>query len=179
MREFLKRAKADYLLSSVLCIALGIIFVVWKGGVIDVIGTLLSVAMIIVGIIYLGSFILSLATFGASTIVGILVVGLVFHGIRAVTEAVNSKKYGYEKWGMDLVFAIICLVCGLVCVFCPLTVLKQFIMLVGIVLIINGALNLWIAVTATRAARDYRRRTETVDTEFVENEGDRDETDGI
>lgn len=41
-------------------------------------------------------------------------------------------------------------------------------MLVGIVLIINGALNLWIAVTATRAARDYRRRTETVDTEFVE-----------
>ena len=202
MREFLKRAKADYLLSSVLCIALGIIFVVWKGGVIDVIGTLLSIAMIIVGIIYLGSFILSLATFGASTIVGILVlavgiwfliqpslivslvpvivgVGLVFHGIRAVTEAVNAKKYGYEKWGMDLVFAIICLVCGLVCVFCPLTVLKQFIMLVGIVLIINGALNLWIAVTATRAARDYRRRTETVDTEFVENEGDRDETDGI
>ena len=194
MREFLKRAKADYLLSSVLCIALGIIFVVWKGGVIDVIGTLLSIAMIIVGIIYLGSFILSLATFGASTIVGILVlavgiwfliqpslivslvpvilgVGLVFHGIRAVTEAVNAKKYGYEKWGMDLVF--------LVCVFCPLGVLKQFIMLVGIVLIINGALNLWIAVTATRAARDYRRRTETVDTEFVENEGDRDETDGI
>ena len=79
------------------------------------IGTLLSVAMIIVGIIYLGSFILSLATFGASTIVGILVlavgiwfliqpslivslvpvilgVGLVFHGVRAVTEAVNAKK---------------------------------------------------------------------------------------
>ena len=109
MREFLKRAKADYLLSSVLCIVLGIIFVVWKGGVIDVIGTILSVAMIIVGIIYLGSFILSLATFGASTIVGILVlavgiwfliqpslivslvpvilgVGLVFHGIRKNTD---------------------------------------------------------------------------------------------
>ena len=76
MREFLKRAKADYLLSSVLCIVLGIIFVVWKGGVIDVIGTILSVAMIIVGIIYLGSFILSLATFGASTIVGILVLAV-------------------------------------------------------------------------------------------------------
>ena len=65
------------------------------------------------------------------------------------------------------------------CIRDRLGVLKQFIMLVGIVLIINGALNLWIAVTAARAARDYRRRTETVDTEFVENEGDRDETDGI
>ena len=46
MREFLKRAKADYLLSSVLCIVLGIIFVVWKGGVIDVIGTILSLSLI-------------------------------------------------------------------------------------------------------------------------------------
>ncbi len=178
-------------------------FVVWKGGVIDVIGTLLSVAMIIVGIIYLGSFILSLATFGASTIVGILVlavgiwfliqpslivslvpvilgVGLVFHGIRAVTEAVNAKKYGYEKVGHGscICYHLSGLRSGL-CFLSAYRIEKQFIMLVGIVLIINGALNLWIAVTATRAARDYRRRTETVDTEFVENEGDRDETDGI
>ena len=130
------------------------------------IGTLLSVAMFIVGIIYLGSFILSLATFGASTIVGILVlavgiwfliqpslivslvpvilgVGLVFHGIRAVTEAVNAKKYGYEKWGMDLVFAIICLVCGLVCV-----------------------LSAWSIETVYYAGRnraDYQRSAESVD----------------
>lgn len=132
MREFLKRAKADYLLSSVLCIVLGIIFVVWKGGVIDVIGTILSVAMIIVGIIYLGSFILSLATFGASTIVGILVLavgiwfliqpslivqsGSGYIGCRTCIswnscgDGAVSQKYGYEKWGMDLVFAIICLV---------------------------------------------------------------------
>ena len=183
--------KADYLLSSILCIILGVIFVVWRGGVIDVIGTILSVVMILVGVIYLGSFILSLATFGASTIVGILIlavgiwfliqpslivslipviigVGLLFHGIRGVTEAISSKKFGYERWGLDLVFAIICLVCGIVFVFCPLGVLKQFILLVGIVLIVNGALNLWISLTATRAARDYRRRNETIDTDFVD-----------
>ena len=191
MRELLKQMKADYLLSSILCIILGVIFVVWRGGVIDVIGTILSVVMILVGVIYLGSFILSLATFGASTIVGILIlavgiwfliqpslivslipviigVGLLFHGIRGVTEAIGSKKFGYERWGLDLVFAIICLVCGIVFVFCPLGVLKQFILLVGIVLIINGALNLWISLTATRAARDYRRRNETIDTGFVD-----------
>lgn len=191
MREILKQMKADYLLSSILCIILGVIFVVWRGGVIDVIGTILSVVMILVGIIYLGSFILSLATFGASTIVGILIlavgiwfliqpslivslipviigVGLLFHGIRGVTEAINSKKFGYERWGMDLVFAIICLICGIVFVFCPLGVLKQFILLVGIVLIINGVLNLWISLTATHAARDYKRRNETIDTDFVD-----------
>ena len=187
MREFLKRAKADYLLSSVLCIVLGIIFVVWKGGVIDVIGTILSVAMIIVGIIYLGSFILSLATFGASTIVGILVlavgiwfliqpslivslvpvilgVGLVFHGIRAVTEAVNAKKYGYEKWGMDLVFAIICLI----------TVTFIFHKLC-----INSLCAPSVIPRCTRCCDSNPQIQRSVDTEFVENEGDRDETDGI
>ena len=194
MKEFLKQIKADYVLSSIVCIVLGVIFVVWRGGVIDVIGTILSIGMILIGIIYLGSFILSLATFGASTIVGILIlavgiwfliqpsmivslipmiigVGLIFHGIRGITEALNARKYGYEKWGMNLTFAIICLVFGLICVFCPLGVLKKFIMLVGIILIIAGGMNLWISATATRAARDYKRRTETVDTAFVEDEG--------
>ena len=195
MRDFLKQIKADYVFSSILCIVLGLIFVICRGGVIDVIGTILSVGMILIGLIYLGSFILSLATFGASTVIGILIlavgiwfliqpsfvvslipviigVGLLFHGIRGVTEAINAKKYGYEKWGVDLVFAIISLICGLVCVFCPLGVLKQFILLIGIVLIINGGLNLWISASVTRAARDYKRRTETVDTAFVEDERD-------
>ena len=39
MRDFLKQIKADYLLSSILCILLGVIFVIFKGGVIDMIGT--------------------------------------------------------------------------------------------------------------------------------------------
>ena len=32
MRDFLKQIKADYLLSSILCILLGVIFVIFKGG---------------------------------------------------------------------------------------------------------------------------------------------------
>lgn len=203
MKDFMKRVKADYILTSLLCAALGVVFVVWKEGVIDVIGTVLSVAMILVGIIYLGSFILSLATFGASTIAGIIIlavgilfliqpqlivslipiiigVGLVFHGIRAVTESINAKKYGFSKWGVDLAFAIICLLCGLVCVFCPLEVMEQFIVLIGVILIINGVMNLVICMTATHATRSYNKQKETVDSGFVEDEeGNTDADDGI
>lgn len=57
--------------------------------------------------------------------------------------------------------------------------MKQFIMLVGIVLIINGGAESVDCCHSNACSEDYRRRTETVDTEFVENEGDRDETDGI
>ena len=31
MKEFLGRIKADFLLSSVLCIALGLVFIIWSG----------------------------------------------------------------------------------------------------------------------------------------------------
>ena len=49
---------------------------------------------------------------------------------------------------------------------------------VGIILIYNGVSNIWILATATHAAKDYARRNETVDANFVED-SDKDETDGI
>lgn len=197
MREFLKRIKADYLLSSILCILLGVIFVIWKGGVIDIIGTVLAVAMIAIGVIYLGSFFLSIVTNGVSVVMGILVLAvgiwfliqpsfivslipiiigvvLLFHGIRGVMEAVNARKFGYERWVVNLVLAIICLVCGIICVFCPLGVMEKAIMLIGIVLIFNGVTNIWISATATHAAHDYERRNGTVDVDFVDSEGNHD-----
>ena len=33
MKEFLGRIKADFLLSSVLCIALGLVFIIWRASV--------------------------------------------------------------------------------------------------------------------------------------------------
>ena len=44
------------------------------------------------------------------------------------------------------------------------------IMLVGIILVFNGISNIWIAGTATHAAKDYARKNETVDVEFVDEE---------
>lgn len=196
MRDFLKQIKADYLLSSILCILLGVIFVIFKGGVIDMIGTVLAVAMIAIGVIYLGSFFLSIMTNGVSVVMGILVLAvgiwfliqpsfvvslipiiigvvLLFHGIRGVMEAVSAKKFGYERWAVSLILAIICLVCGIVCVFCPLGVMEKAIMLIGIVLIFNGVTNIWISATATHAARDFERRNETVDVHFMDDEGGR------
>ena len=62
-----------------------------------------------------------------------------------VTEAVNAKKYGYEKWGHG---SCICYhlsgLHGLVCVFCPLTVLET-------------------VYYAGRNRADYQRSAESVD----------------
>ena len=66
MKEFLRRIKADFLLSSVLCILLGVVFIIWNNGVLNVIGSVLAIGMIVIGVVYLGSFFLSIVTNGLS-----------------------------------------------------------------------------------------------------------------
>lgn len=193
MKEYLKRVKADFMFSSALCVLLGIIIVIYRGGVINLLGRMIAVLMITIGVLYLGSFLLSLATNGFSVIVGILVLAagiwvlshpaeiislgpviigvlLLFHGIRAVMETITAKKHGYESWGVNIVLALICILSGFICIFDAFHVVENAIVLVGIILIFNGLANIWIAAAAARAAREYDRRNGTIDVEFAEDE---------
>lgn len=201
MKEFLRRIKADFLLSSVLCILLGVVFIIWNNGVLNVIGSVLAIGMIVIGVVYLGSFFLSIVTNGLSVVMGILVLAvgiwfladpavimslipivigvvLLFHGIRGIKETIAAKKYGFDAWGANLILAIISVILGFFCVFDAFGMMEKATIVVGIILIYNGVSNIWIAVTATHAAKDYARRNGTVDVNFVED-GDNDETDGI
>ena len=119
MKEFLKQIKADYLLSSILCILLGVVFIIWKDGVLGVMGSMFAILLIIIGVVYLGSFFLNLVTNGVSVLMGIIILAvgiwfliepsvivslipivigvvLLFHGIRALKETLEAKKYGFS-----------------------------------------------------------------------------------
>ena len=193
MKEFLKQIKADYLLSSILCILLGVVFIIWKDGVLGVMGSMFAILLIIIGVVYLGSFFLNLVTNGVSVLMGIIILAvgiwfliepsvivslipivigvvLLFHGIRALKETLEAKKYGFSSWGVNLVLALLGIVFGIICIFDASGVMEKAIMLVGIILVFNGISNIWIAGTATHAAKDYARKNETVDVEFVDEE---------
>lgn len=192
MRELFNRVRADYLLSSILCIALGIIFIVMRGGVIDLLGSVLAIAMIVIGSVYLGSFFLNFLTNGFSVLLGILILAvgiwfllqpavivslipivigvlLLFHGIRAIKEIADAKKYGYSAWGAGLALAVISIVCGLICVFDAFGVMEKAVILVGIILIFNGISNIWIALSASHAEREYRKYNDPIDGVFRED----------
>ena len=49
MKEFLGRIKADFLLSSVLFIALGLVFIIWRASVLTIVANVLAVVLIIIG----------------------------------------------------------------------------------------------------------------------------------
>ena len=76
MKDFLKKIKADYLMSSFVCILLGIVFVIWKNAVLDVMGSVFAIVLIVLGIIYLSSYFLEVVTNGFSAIMGVVVLAI-------------------------------------------------------------------------------------------------------
>lgn len=194
MREFLNRIKADFLLSSVLCIALGIVFIVWRASVLEVVANILAVLLIIIGAMYVCSYFLKIVTNGLSVMMGIVVLAvgiwflvqprvvvelipiviglvLIFHSIRSIVEAIDAKKYGYNAWGVGMVLSVISLVCGILCVTNAFNIMKTATVIVGLILIFNGVSNIWITSRATKAETAYNRQQE-FESKFVE---DRDE----
>ena len=192
MKDILKAIKADYLLSSVLCIALGVIFIIMRDGVINLLGSVLAIAMIVIGAVYLGSFFLNFLTNGFSVFLGIMILAvgiwfllqpavivslipivigvlLLFHGIRALKEILEARKFGFSAWGAGLILAIVSIVCGLICVFDAFGVMEKAVILVGIILIFNGVSNLWITLSATRAEKEYHKYHDPTDGTFRED----------
>ena len=192
MKDFFKRIRADYLISSLMCIALGIVFVVWPDKTSDLIGTVLAIIMIIIGIIYLCSFFLHIATNGLSAAIGgiVLLLGiwiliqpsivltlipivigvvLLAHGLRGFKESWDSKGYGYNSWGIGAALSLISMVFRVVCIVDAFGVVKLAFVLIGIALIYNGVSNIWIAVHATKYEKTYRKEHETIDVEFKED----------
>ena len=175
MKEFLGRIKADFLLSSVLCIALGLVFIIWRASVLTIVANVLAVVLIIIGVVYMCSYFLNIVTNGFSAMLGLvglipIVIGLVliFHSIRSIIEAVDARKYGYGGWSVGLIFSIISLIFGIICVTNAFDVMKTATVVVGIILIFNGVSNIWITSRATKAESAYNKQKEFEAT-FVED----------
>lgn len=192
MKDFLKRIRADYLFSSVLCIVLGIVFIIWRGGVIDIIGTIMAIGLIVIGAVYLTSFFLNIVTNGISVFMGVIILAvgiwfliqpsvivslipivigvvLAFHGVRGIKETLDAKSNGLNFLTFNLVLSILEIVFGLVCVFDAFGVMEKAVAVVGVFLVLGGLSNIWIAASATHAAREYARRNGVIDVEFVED----------
>lgn len=189
MKDFLKRIKFDYILSSLFTIALGVVFVIWRGKVLDIMGSAFALILIAIGVLYVGSFFLKVISNGFSVVMGVIVLAiglwiliqpsvviklipillgvvLVFHGIRGMIEAVNAKNFGGKTWKAGMVLATISILIGIICVVDAFGIMENAIAIVGIFLIYNGVSDILITNSSTRAERKYHK-AETIDTQFV------------
>ena len=76
MKDFLKRIKADYLLSSILTIIFGLALIIGRAAILKTIGSLLAIILIVVGLIYVASYFIG-ATFNSfSAVMGAFVLAI-------------------------------------------------------------------------------------------------------
>lgn len=191
MKDFLKRIKADYLLSSILTIAFGIALIIGRAAILKAIGSVLAIILIILGVIYVGSYFIGATSNSFSAVMGAFVlaigvwflvnpevivgfipklIGMIFffHGIRGILEAMVAKGFQAKTWKAGIIMSIISLVIGLLCMINAFGIMKNALALVGILLIYNGVSNIFIAGTSSRAERKYNKG-ETIDSSFVED----------
>jgi uncharacterized membrane protein HdeD (DUF308 family) len=192
MKEFMRRIRADYMLSSLLCIVMGIVFIANPNDVSSVIGTVCAVVLIIIGVVYLGSYFLHMVTNGISAAMGAvvlllgvwvllqpqivttlvpIVIGVVLlaHGVRGFRESLATRKFGSDAWGIGAVLSVISMILGVVCIVEAFGIVTFAIKIIGVALIYNGISNIYIAIASSRSERIYRKNHGTIDVEFNED----------
>lgn len=196
MERILKRIKANVMVSAFICMALGIILVVWPGlsvrmvcmaiGVVLVIngisrlmnfifgrdGSIFSQMNLVMGIIItvIGGWIL----FQPNTIIAMIpiLVGIiiVIHGINNLQQTVSLCRSRYDKWWVALLLALITIGFGVLLIFNPFVAVDTLIRFIGLFLIYDGASDIWIMSRVSKNVREARQDMEalTVDGKEIE-----------
>ena len=74
------------------------------------------------------------------------------------------------NWGVGILFSIVSLVLGILCIVNAFGLVKLTFAIIGIALIYNGISNIYIAIVSSKTERKYRKSQEAIDVEFVDDD---------
>ena len=191
MTDFLKGLKANYTVSAMLCIAFGLVLLVWPGtttrivcmllgGVLLIYGafqvviclmnrerTFLSQGMLILGIVLsvIGLWILlrpDMIIMAVPVIVGVVIL---IHGVHNVIQAVELQRENYDKWWLALLLGILTVAFGGMLVFNPFAAVEMAVRMIGISLIYDGVSDMWIL---SRVFKVKKHKEKVIDADYVD-----------
>lgn len=193
MADFIKGLKANYTISAILCVLLGLVLLIWPGtttqivcislgivllayGIIQIAiylfnreRTIISQGMMLLGIVFavIGAWILlkpEMIIMAVPIIVGVLIV---IHGLHNVVQAIALQKDGYVRWWLALLFGLFTVIFGGVLIYNPFEAVELVVRLIGVFLIYDGLSDIWILSRVFKVKRDKER---IIDATFVEVE---------
>ena len=188
MEKILKKMKTNVVASSLLCVALGLILLLWPGLSIKIVCTAVGAVLIMSGVIRImdGSmysqinliFGIVLSAVGIwivlspekvlSLIPIILGIVITLHGLHNVKQAIGLCQDKYDKWWIALLLGILTVGFGVLLICRPFVAIDTMVMLIGVFLIYDGLSNVWIVSRISKAARIFRQEAEAVEVEIVE-----------
>lgn len=194
VEKILKKMKTNVVASSLLCVALGLILLLWPGLSIKIVCTAVGAVLIMSGVIRImeyffvrdGSmysqinliFGIVLSAVGIwivlspekvlSLIPIILGIVITLHGLHNVKQAIGLCQDKYDKWWIALLLGILTVGFGVLLICRPFVAIDTMVMLIGVFLIYDGLSNVWIVSRISKAARILRQEAEAVEVEIAE-----------
>lgn len=177
MRETLKRIKADITLTAILCIALGIVVMVWPAQTTKLLCWILAVILIIMGISRVIAYMRNRleSRFGLSAgvvlcILGVwilirplnfarlfpIVVGilLLMHGLEDLRMTLEAKAYGDSIWWVLLLITVINFAAGILLVWKAFEMVQIAMILLGAALVYDGATDLFVVYRVAKSMKE-------------------------
>lgn len=196
MEKLLKKFKTNVVISSLLCVLLGLVLVLWPGLTIQIACTAVGAVLIISGAIRIISYFTARdgsmysqinLIFGIIfAVVGVwivikpdkvlaiipIIVGIVIvlHGLHNLQQAIELCKDKYDKWWIALILGILTVGFGVLLICRPFAAIDTVVMLIGIFLIYDGLSNIWIVSRIYKNAKILKQELEAVEADAQEIE---------
>lgn len=196
MGNLLKRLKTNVIISAVLCMALGIILVLWPDMSMRIVCIAIGAVLIVGGLMRLAGYYMnrdgsmyaqfSLIMGIVLVVVGVwivlkpekvlmiipIIIGIVIamHGFNNLQQAVSLHKDRYDKWWIALVLGFVTIGFGVLLICRPFAALDTVVMLIGIFLIYDGISDIWIVSRLYRTAKALKQEADALDVEAQEVE---------
>ena len=176
----LRAVKTSYCILSGCIAALGLIFLIWPqlslsvmcriSGCVLLVGGITKVVSYFTKDLYQLAFQFDLALgitmivvsaamiFHTQALLSVLTVciGLfmLFDAALRVQTALDARRFGEERWWLVLVLSILVALAGILLMLMPFTAQGVILRIVGLNLVLDGALNFWLAKTTVKVPKD-------------------------
>ena len=192
MESLLKKIKTNVVISSLVCVILGLVLVIRPGLSMRIVCTAVGVVLIVTGITRMidyfavrdGSmysqinliFGIILAVVGVwiamkpDKVMAIIpiIAGIVIaiHGLHNIKQAMELWRDKYDKWWVACIMGVLTVGFGVLLICRPFTAIDTVVMMIGIFLIYDGLSNIWIVSRIYKNAKLLRQEMEAVEVEI-------------
>lgn len=190
MANYLKKLKANDLLSSLILAVIGMVLLIWPGTSTQVVCMVLGGVLLAYGIIQMALYLVAkektlylqgmlvlgiiLSVIGAwilikpemiiAAIPVIMGIMIAMHGVHNIVQGIQLKGMDYEKWWIAFVLGIITVSLGGVLIYNPFRVVNTVVRVIGGFLIYDGISRIWIV---SRVFKFRKNKEQIVDAESV------------
>ena len=159
-----KKLKWNLVLMSVLYLGLGIFLVMKPGTALNIVCYALGgVVLACAAVQLIRYFVVERGVFQSqlTLISGIICLALgafvIFDAIARVQNALDLRRCGYDSWKGFLLLPVLSVVLGVVLIVNPFGAMETLVMAIGIILIVEGAINLLSALYTVLALRRFAK----------------------